>query len=191
MASDSTPRPTTLGSALRGIPLPTPPRDGWESLQATIAARRAGSRQAPRRRHRWLAGMAVAASLGLVAVLIVPAQQDAPGKSTPTPESAATDAAPANGEFALNALIARSGELEAQLAWLEDAPRDGDALGVDLALIDRLQWVDQLLSSDPGSPDTAEVLWRERIQLLSRRLALSQSESLIASIRDSATAPTL
>ncbi len=160
------PREIALEDALRALPLPAPAADGWLRLRVTLA----------RRRRRRVAGLlALAASAALAALLVV----------RPAPEPAAEAIVDASagedvGDFDVGALVARSAALEAQLAWLDAGGRSADVVAVDLALVERMQWIDRLLAEPDGRPATRELLWRERVRLLDQRLALAGDAALIA-----------
>lgn len=156
-----------LAAALRALPSPLPPAGGWQRLQSTLQRR-----QAQRRRTWWLAS---AAALALVALLAT-APEPPPGVD-PLPAGIAHS--PASDEDPLAELFERSARLEAELGWLEaDAPRAA-ALAADLDLVERLQWVDLLLGDPQTGAATREVLWRERVDLLRRRVALGRLELLL------------
>jgi hypothetical protein len=178
-----------LGNALRALAPLTPPVDGWPRLRASLplpTAASAGHR--PRRYRQGQRWLALAAALALTAVLV--SQQH---RWSPDNGSATTVAAPARAAAVGNsdALAEESARLEALLAWIAPGGRSAEALAIDLALIDRMQWVDHLLASPATDAATREVLWRERVALLSRRLLLSEHESLAISGDHAALAATL
>jgi len=156
-----------LAAALQALPPPLPAAGGWQRLQSSLQRRQAG------RRRVWI--LASAAALAGVALLATAPQPPSGVDPLPTgiAESSASD------EAALAALIDRSTRLEAELGWLEaDAP-SAAALAADLDLVERLQWVDLLLSDPQTGAATREVLWRERVELLQRRVALGRHELLL------------
>jgi hypothetical protein len=151
-----------LGPALRELPLPSPPRDGWPSVIARLQRRR-------RQRRRAL-GLALAASLLLAALL--PLTLGPPG--TPAPDA----------EQQLRQLQQHSATLEALLAWAGPTWVDnGDSALLDHQLAVQLQWIDlQLAELHPGErAQLAGVelpLWTARVALLSQRAALAQARTL-------------
>lgn len=160
-------RPDPLGEALRALPPQAPPIDAWPRLAASLQ-RRHHARRARR--------MALAASVAMLGVLI---GVSAPRWFTPPVVAPTLSTAPERLD-ALPALQAESAHLEAMLAWLEPGLRGADALAIDIQLVDRLQWIDRLLADPLASDGTHEVLWRQRVDLLGQRVALSQDESLLA-----------
>ncbi len=155
-----------VGEALRALPLPAPGADGWLRLRLTLA----------RRRRRRIAGLlAMAASLALAALFVV-----RPGPEPSTDVIADAPAGDDGREIDLVALVARSAALEAQLTWFDAGGRSADLVALDLALVERMQWIDRLLAEPDGQPATRELLWRERVRLLDQRLALAGDAALIA-----------
>jgi hypothetical protein len=159
-------REIPLGEALRALPPPVPQADGWLRVRATLA----------RRRRRRLGGLlALAASLGLVALLVV--------RTGPEQTNLGIAQAPAGSDgpaLEVDALVARSALLEWQLAAVDAGGRSADLVAVDLELVERLQWIDRLLGEPAGQAATRELLWRERVRLLDQRLLLAGDAALIA-----------
>ncbi|MGQ0798890.1 MAG: hypothetical protein ACT4NL_02100 [Pseudomarimonas sp.] len=165
------------GAATRSLPTGLPTHS-WQS-----AARFT-------RRQRWLA---VAAILALAALIVgspdawrappaAPSEvtevnTDAPsGRVAPPSELVATGEDSSQAE----ALMIESARLQSILSGFGSNGRDAQTLAIELGLVDRMQWIDYLLADPDATAATREVLWRERVQLLTQRVALSQRDSLIA-----------
>lgn len=138
----------TLAQALAGLPLAAPERSAWPRLAARLTRRR---------RRRWMAPLALAASLALIAVLLRPL--------LPAPDGEAT--APAAADTALAALMAESARLETLLgSQREPAAVPAPLAAMSLDLEERLQAVDALLA-DPELGERRKLpLWQARVALL-------------------------
>ena len=161
MHEPSHPRPAPPWSEL---PLLMPPRSAWPGLDAEFR----------RRRQRRLAWLAMAAMLGLVALL--PRLLTSP----PTPQTIAT--APGTDEAArIAALMAESAQLEALIAWSrEEGVESASAASLAMALEERVERVDLLLSRPEADPAAALPLWQERVLRLRQLAGLQSSEHLLA-----------
>ena len=146
------------------LPLLAPPRSAWPGLDAELRRRR---------QHR-LAWLAMAAMLGLVALL--PRLLTSP----PTPQTIAT--APGTDEAArIAALMAESAQLEALIAWSrEESVESASAASLAMALEERVERVDLLLSRPEADPAAALPLWQERVLRLRQLAGLQSSEHLLA-----------
>jgi len=155
---------------LRGLPLVSPPRDGWPAIEAALRSERA------RRRTTRVAGwtLAAAASLALAVGLLL--QRPAAGPVEGAPDGAlaqtqpavqgppaVTDASAPSADT-LEAMIALSQQLEQRLrvmrAGVGELPVDGIVYQVELE--DLVAQVDEELSSRPDSLG----LWSQRVNLL-------------------------
>jgi hypothetical protein len=138
---------------LKALPALRPPRDAWPKVQARITAEK------HRRQTRWMgiAGLAVAASVLLAAIIT-----DA---SNPTEGYAAT--------AAIDSAKAQSRQLENAILQLDPESHviDGRAARVAADLEDRIAVLDRRLQEAQLEQDMAREeqllrLWRERVGLL-------------------------
>jgi hypothetical protein len=146
---------------LAGLPLETPPPDGWQRLSARLeTADPASTATAPHRRWPWW--MASAAVLALAVAL--PWQLRGPGDATDaSPASTpSTDASPASPS--LEQLYAQSAQLEAVLRVASD-DRVASATAAALAgeLETRLATIDAALMQPELSPEQQRSLWQQRV----------------------------
>jgi len=161
-------------TALAALPLQEPAPAAWTEIMQRAAA------APPRSRALQLAtGVAVAASLALVAMLVMrmkepastaPATTIAGAAPTTTAAPAGTATAPATTDDT-EALIQRSHRLEAVLAAVRDEP---EVMNVRTAttiatLEDHIAFVDYRLSMDaenPLPPEQSRRLWQQRVDLM-------------------------
>ncbi|MFA5685114.1 MAG: hypothetical protein WCZ65_02935 [Lysobacteraceae bacterium] len=162
-----------LAAALRGLPLPTPPRDGWPRLAADL------TRHRRRQRARRLLPLAAAAATGLFALLLALDTQR--HVADPAAVIEPPRVASAGETAALDALIAESARLETLLGWIEADELDAQTLAIDIELTEQLGWIDRLLAEPDARPATLDVLWQERVYLLRQRYALGQ-QALLTSL---------
>lgn len=149
-----------------GLPLLQPPRSAWPALESTL-----------RRRRRVRLGACAAAAVLAIAALL-PASLVPP--RTPDP-GLATHAAPAVDTGAITALMAESARLEALVAWSrEDQVEAASAASLGLALEDRIERIDLLLSGPDADPDAVLPLWQERVLRLRQLAALQSTQQLLA-----------
>ena len=168
---------------LRALPARTDAPDRWLAIQHALRARGAVSRARKTRRPGWLLP-AASAALVMIAVLITMSSQgprplgDSATRPIDDPRTGGTSVqtpAPA-------ALVAESQRLEAMLASLpSDArlTRAGTALTV-ADLENRIRWVDYRLdlASEAGiTPRQADLLWRERVELLNSLVAVRYADA--------------
>ncbi len=207
------PDSASLSSALAALPLLDPPADGWLRLRASLEQSKALADQASsapitpqaRRLHpRWGLRrgprlLAMAAVMALAALMVgLPDAWKAPPASpvlsavvsvagaNPDLATAAVPAETGDDNSQTETLMAESARLQSVLSWTASSGRDAETLALELALVDRMQWIDYLLADPEATAATREVLWRERVELLTQRVALTQRDSLIAA-SDAAT----
>jgi hypothetical protein len=150
---------TTLADALRKLPAPPPPRDGWQHIAAQIKRKN---------RRRAMLRIAVPAALaaGLAIVIGLPFLRHTPAPATHAarPAVAQNVRAPASGT---DALRTQSQRLQAWVQTLDrnGAPLNGDALANAVALQDRIGLIDLQLSA-ARDPAARAALWQQRIGLL-------------------------
>jgi hypothetical protein len=159
----------SLPERLRALPRLTPPAGGWDAMNARLAARRRNYAMAG-------GGFALAASI-LVAVGLVAIRPDV-APSAPTRANGETVVVMApEVSPAVRQLISRSQALERELSsarpqvavW--NTGRDSRALLLET----ELRRVDAQLNF--AEPDSAEALWRRRVQLMHALVRLHDTES--------------
>lgn len=165
-----------LTRSLQELPPLPPPPGGWTRLSAQLELRD----RRRRRQTRWAGGLALAASVLLAVVLLRPVPDAPPARV------AAAD--PLGGlmqqsqalELRLAALKSEAGVWDGALAR-SAAVRQRDVGLVDLQLSD--------VSLDPQADRrAAEVLWQQRVRLLSELVAAHEAPSLTRSTPAYATA---
>jgi len=170
---------SSLGDALRALPLDAPKGDVWSQLATELAPQA----RAPRRRWPYFAA-AAAVLVGVAAVLTMPHQPaTVPDVATSIATSANTSE-PTNvtndSTNQLTALQTRSRELE---QWLnQTAGAAGPLPGRDLAAameIENLISVVDVQLTAPNQRDE-EKLWRRRVDLLEDLTALRYSNYRLA-----------
>jgi len=144
-----------LRLALRALPVLAPPPGGWAGAQARHARRAATRPDTPAR-------LAMAASLVamLAAALLWGGVPQGGAPADPPPPLGAP----------INDLVAENARLEAVLAGLPQpqTTRVGTAYAV-AALEDRLALLDDRITAvslEPTAPETAEELWRQRVNVM-------------------------
>lgn len=166
----------TLRERLAALPAPqVTPRD-WETVKLDVARRLANERQ----RH-FVARGALVASVVMIAIatawrLHEPA---VPSASLAVPSS--RDAQRALAADRLEQLRFQSEALEDLLSELPRQPaiqRAGTALPMD-TIEAQVQWLDHqiLLHDDELRPDTAEQLWRERVEAMNSLVRLRYADA--------------
>jgi hypothetical protein len=162
-------------SRLRELPQFDAPPDVWSRINRRVAA--PGEKSA--RTHRMYG--AVAAAVGLLAVIILVIRDDGPQTAAVVErESPPAPAAPSEPPVA--ALIAQSQELEQLLHALPQRPlieRVSTAATLD-TIEQRIQWLDFQLSYAPdGSFDDTQSqrLWRERVELMDSLVKVRYAEA--------------
>lgn len=154
-------RLSSMGEALRSLPVEAPPEDRWNDVQRRLHERRLGRRRAP-----LFAGLAAAASVVLAIALFAGLERPAE-KSAPNP------------------LVQRSQQLETELRAMEDR---GVLSGAEARLIagleDRIALVDLQLASGEVGPAEAERLWQRRVDLLMDLRAVKANEVYVANTSD-------
>ncbi len=179
-AADSAQR---IAARLRELPLRTTAPDRWPAIRAALLTRKPVQSARRMRRPGWLLP-AASAALVMVAVLITVSSQG-PRQASHLQSMAIED--PRDGGMPMQAtapaaLVAESQRLEAALASLPtDArlTRAGTALTV-ADLENRIRWVDYRLdlASEAGiNPRQADLLWRERVELLNSLVAVRYADA--------------
>jgi hypothetical protein len=149
------------------LPLLAPPHSAWPRLDAKLR----------RRRQRRLSWLAIAAGLAVVALLprVV---------TSPPPEAAPeiTSAVPETEDAArITTLMAESAQLEALIAWSREASvESASAASLGMAIEERVERVDLLLSRPDADPAAALPLWQERVLRLRQLAGLQSSQHLLA-----------
>ena len=175
---------SSLGRALRGLPLRSPDRDVWSQLAAELAPART-------RRRAWPYFAAAASVLIAVAALLtlphrpatVPHSASSTSASTNTGEPANVATADTSNQAELTALQTRSRELE---QWLHQtagaaAPLPGRDLAAAMEIENLISVVDvQLAAPDRSDGHAEEKLWRRRVDLLEDLTALRYSNYRLA-----------
>lgn len=154
--------------ALRALPVLEPSAD-WADIRARFETSEQ-QLQLRRRRVRTLGGLALAASIALVAVLVrLQPLDDKTGVESSTMTAARTDES-AVTTVELTSLIERSRTLDELLQTMPQRPRVervGMAATLD-SMEERIQWLDYQLSYAGGNLDAAQSqrLWQERVELM-------------------------
>ena len=149
------------------LALLAPPRSAWPALDAELT----------RRRHRRLSWLAMAAVLAVVALL--------PRLLTsPPPQMSSEVSVTASGEDEnahIATLMTESAQLEALIAWSrEEDVESASAASLVMALEERVERVDLLLSRPDADPAAALPLWQERVLRLRQIAGLQSSQHLLA-----------
>ena len=178
-AADSAQR---IAARLRELPLRATAPDRWPAIRAALRTRTSAPPARDLRRPGWLLP-AASAALVVIAVLITVSSQ---GPRQPSDSRNASIEDPRDGGMPVHAapaaLVAESQRLEAVLASLPaDArlTRAGTALTV-ADLENRIRWVDYRLdlASEAGiNPRQADLLWRERVELLNSLVAVRYADA--------------
>jgi len=138
---------------LAGLPELQPPQDGWPAISAQL-------QQQQRRRQQWLSGLAIAATVTLVAgiVSILP-QQGA--LKTPVEQTADSPVRESDNLLELQKLSQR---LEQNLRYLRTGvgAMPAEMVVYQVELEDLVAQVDDAISQQPQSSD----LWQQRVNLL-------------------------
>jgi hypothetical protein len=157
-----------LAEALRGLPMAEPPQDLFAQVSQSLRTRRS--------RRRWFMPMALAASMLLGLLLMLP-------NATVTPSAIVQSELPAKPVDTvatgseIDRLRADSRILEAWLGGLPgEAPRDGRSLMASAEIEDLVGLIDVQLSATRNDTESLP-LWRQRVALL-EDLASIRSEPL-------------
>jgi hypothetical protein len=154
------------------LPLLAPPRSAWPGLQAEL------DRRTRRRRTTWLS---LAAAI-LIAILLPRLMTSPP---TPVSASAVAPTAKSAEAAALGALMTESAQLEALIAWSRDEDVEAmSAASLAIALEERIERVDLLLSRPDADPAARVPLWQERVLRLRQLAGLHSAQHLLAANGD-------
>ena len=169
---------------LRSLPELTPPLDLWEKIEASAALPAAVERKLEW--PRWLGTVAAAATVALVAVMVISRPSEGPGEGPGQIVEQATDN---QTELTsplvtprLASLVAESRRLEEVVAGFGAAPRlvNTATAGSIVEVQDQILWIDDQLSRsalDGQSPAEVEALWRERVRLMNLLATLRYAQA--------------
>jgi hypothetical protein len=165
-------RTEALQQQLRALPqAPDPAADGWQVVQARLAAS-----SAPGRRLERLAPYAAAASVVTLAVFAALRFTEPPTPTASRPEPLIVLDAES-----LDDLRTRSQQLEALLEALPERPavaRAGTSVPIE-SLEAQVQWLDHQLSvaGATGQVPQAQQLWRDRVEVMNSLVQLRYVEA--------------
>ena len=167
-----------LSRRLADLPSADGGPDGWTKVQARLRARE----QSLQRVQRFARG-SMAAALAVLAAIValsIHASLQRPGADATVAQQADATSSPASASE-IERLRAQSVALEQVLAALPERPavaRAATSLPID-TLETQVQWLDHRLSAgaDPGSPEDAEQLWRERVEAMNSLVRLRYAEA--------------
>jgi len=168
-----------LQTGLKGLPEVLPPRAVWHGIREQAEAEGLIGKTAMRRPMTWHGGVALAAAVALVAVLIpVMVNTPEPQGITEPPVTALSNDKQLN---ALQALMVESRQLESDLRALPDEPRVRQAgtVATIADIEDRIAAIDYQLN-DPSyqmTADEQQVFWRERVRLMKLLVGLRYAQA--------------
>jgi hypothetical protein len=158
-----------ISHRLRALPSFLPPAGAWAEAQAKLAGRAAASPSTP-------AGLAMAASL---VVMLAAALLWGAG---PAGETTVDRPAPL-GE-PIGELVTENARLEAVLAGLPQPSTTRVRTGYAVAALeDRLAMIDDRLTAvslQPSAPETAEELWRQRVNLMNSLVQVQYANLVVS-----------
>jgi hypothetical protein len=167
----------SLKNGLRGLPQTMPPREVWNRIREQAQAE--GLLAAPKSYRNGYAGMALAATVALAAIVMTFGRGIEQPAHPVVPSISATSNA--NDLSDLRALMVESRQLERDLRALPDAPRVAQAGTVATLgeLQDRIAAIDYQLN-DPEvymSPEDRKIFWRERVRMMKLLLQLRYAQA--------------
>ncbi|NLG77971.1 MAG: hypothetical protein GX535_17180 [Xanthomonadaceae bacterium] len=153
---------------LRELPM-IEPAVSWSDVLRSGAARSASQAASPRR-TRALIGVATAASVAMVALVIGTRLDDTTGPDAPEALATTASERDASTTVDLATLIERSRRLDALLQTMPARPhveRVSMAATLD-TMEERVQWLDYQLAyaGDELDPSQSQRLWQERVELM-------------------------
>jgi hypothetical protein len=165
-----------LQRGLRSIPLTMPPREIWTRIRQQAEAEGLLTQPAPRK-HRWFAGVGIAAAL-ILAVVMMPDSQVGIDPAKVVPQGETSNQADLSN---LRALQVQSRELERDLRSLPAEPRVARAgtVATMSEIESRIAAIDYQLS-DPTAEwadGDREIFWRERVRLMKLLLQLRYAQA--------------
>jgi hypothetical protein len=165
-----------LRERLAALPTPEVMRRDWEAVKRDVARRVSNER----RRHLVTRG-ALVASVAIIALATAWRLHDPAVRSASLAVPSAQDAQLALAADRLEQLRSQSEALEDLLSELPRQPaieRAGTALPMD-TIEAQVQWLDHqiLLHEDELRPDTAEQLWRERVEAMNSLVRLRYADA--------------
>lgn len=170
---------------LRSLPDFTPPLDIWERIESAADRSKpvTGRGQSPW--PRWVASVAAAAGVALVAVLLVNRTAELPAEITVNNGVAQNEPSTLAQNLVTPRLVSlrdESRRLERVVAGFGDAPAlvNAATAGSIVDVQDRILWIDDRLSRarlDGLTVVQLEALWRERVQLMNSLAALRYAQA--------------
>jgi Tfp pilus assembly protein PilN len=162
-----------LSDELRSLPSAPPRADGWTDVLSRLDASRTSHA-----RRRFALQLAAAASVAVIAVTTVWRAGDS---ETERPGPVAAELTPLTAEQALALdrvaqLQSQSQALDEMLSAIGERPRverAGSSMPID-TLEGQVQWIDHQISVGDGAiePDSAERLWRTRVEAMNSLVQL-------------------
>ena len=169
-----------LRSGLESLPETMPPRVVWERIREQAEAEGLVKQKKPQR--RWYMGAGVAAAL-VLAVMLVPSQQQQPDTAVANNSMTVPQSLPSNetAVTGLPALMIESRQLEANLRAMPASPRVQKA-GTAAAIVeleDRIASIDYELNAPDSrlTPEEQEIYWRERVRLMKSLVGLRYAQA--------------
>lgn len=156
-------------SRLRELPM-IEPAVSWSDVQRRAGAANPASRALSARRARALIGVAVAASVAMVALLVGTHRDNTTGTEAPEALASMANEREASTTVELANLIERSRRLDALLQTMPARPHvERVSMAATLDTMEgRVQWLDYQLAYAGGEldPSQSQRLWQERVELM-------------------------
>lgn len=163
-------------SALRQLPLLSPPRSAWPAIEMKLGRERESVRT---RLPRWLALAAVIAGAALMPVWL---QREQAIEAVPVAADATGDT---HDAAALAALMHESMQLEALIQWSRPMQVEAAPSATLAAVIQgRISHLDGLLSRAELDPGARLPLWQERVLRLRQLASLHSTDQMLAARGD-------